>query len=94
MTMQIKGLQIAGLPAIVVRNMLRRVHSVLDQGFVRQRCNVSDRLAKQILQRLVSEGYIEFFSPDRVLVYPVTAGKDERRYRSINYYKLTKKATS
>jgi predicted nucleotidyltransferase/predicted transcriptional regulator len=75
MTMQIKGVQIAGLPAIKVRNMLRGVHSVLDQDYVAGRCNLSGRLAKQVIQELVSDGYLEL----------------NDRTNGVDYYKLTPK---
>jgi predicted transcriptional regulator len=91
MTMQIKGVQIAGLPAITVRNMLRRAHSALDEDFVSERCKLSNRLAKRIIQELVNDGYIEFSERSRVLAYPYTPGKEKPRYRSVDYYKLTEK---
>src|ERR1700694_1718871 len=89
--MQIKGLQIAGLPAITVRNMLRTVQSALDDDFVAERCSLSGRRAKQVIQELVKAGYVEFFERSRVLAYPYTPGKEKPRYRSVDYYKLTEK---
>jgi len=43
MTMQIKGVQMAGLPAKTVRDMLRRlnIYSLMDTLFVAARCKVS-----------------------------------------------------
>jgi predicted nucleotidyltransferase/predicted transcriptional regulator len=91
MTMQIKGVQIAGLPAVNVRNMLRRVYSVLDVDLVAERCKVSTRQAKEVIQELVDGGYIEFSERSRVLANPYRAGREKPRYRSVDYYKLTEK---
>jgi predicted nucleotidyltransferase len=91
MTMQIKGLQIAGLPAIAVRKMLRRVHYLLDVDLVAASCELPTRMAKQVIQELVNDGYIEFAERSRVLAYPYTPGKEKPRYRWVDYYKLTDK---
>jgi len=73
--MQIKGLRIAGLPAVDVRNMLRGVHSFLDSDFVAERCKVSTPRAEEIVRALVDDGYIVFSERDR----------------NVDYYKLTEK---
>jgi predicted transcriptional regulator len=86
--MQIKGLQITGLPAIAVRKMLRRVHFV---DLVAASCELSARMAKQVIQELVNDGYIEFAERSRVLAYPYTPGKEKLRHRWVDYYKLTDK---
>jgi hypothetical protein len=76
--MQIKGLQIAELPAITVRNMLRTVQSTLDDDFVAERCSLSGRRAKQVIQELVKAGYVEFSERSRVLAYPTRLGRRSR----------------
>jgi len=50
-TVQIRGVQIAGLPAIRIRDILRRVHSLLDAPFIADRCNVSARRATKIIEK-------------------------------------------
>ena len=75
MTMQIKGLQIAGLPAIAIRNMFRAVHSLLDVRFIAERCKVSTGKAKEVIKTLANDGYIEF----------------SERSGNVDYYELTEK---
>jgi hypothetical protein len=60
MTVQIKDVQIAGISAVTIRNMLRAVSELLCAEYVAARCKVSLRRAKQIVETLVSEGYLEF----------------------------------
>ncbi len=48
-------------------------------------------MAKQVIQELVNDGYIEFAERSRVLAYPYTPGKEKPRYRWVDYYKLTDK---
>jgi hypothetical protein len=54
MTMQIKGVQMAGLPAKTVRDMLRRlnIYSLMDTLFVAARCKVSTYKAKEVIKTL------------------------------------------
>jgi predicted nucleotidyltransferase/predicted transcriptional regulator len=89
MTMQIKGKQIAGLPAIAIRNMLRSAHSEFGQDYVATTCNLSDRRAKQLVQRLMDDGYVEF--SNRVLANLNPTGGRKRRYGDKNYFQLTTK---
>ena len=91
MTVQIKGVQIAGLPAIKVRDMLRRVHQVLDAPFVAARCKVSKRSAKKIIEMLVSDGYLEFAKRSRELAAAYAPRTEKPRYRFVDRYKVTKK---
>src|SRR5258706_1376233 len=91
MTMQIKGVQIAGIPAIAVRNMLRSVHHMLRVDLVAASCKLSTRRAKQVVQELVNDGYIEFAERSRELAAPYRPGTRKPRYRRVDYYKLTDK---
>lgn len=91
MTVQIKGIQIARISAVTIRDMLRRVNELLCAEYVAARCKVSLRRAKQIVKTLVSEGYLEFDRRHKVLVNPYVAGKEEPQYRHVPYYKLTAK---
>jgi len=91
-TVQIRGVQIAGLPAIRIRDILRRVHSLLDAPFIADRCNVSARRATKIIEKLVAEGYLEFAERSRQeLAAPFSPRNEKRRYRYVDCYKLTKK---
>jgi len=90
-TVQIKGVEIAGLPAIRIRDILRRVHSLLDAPFIANRCKVSSRKAKQIIEELAAEGYLEFERSRQNLAAPYSPRKEKRRYRQVDCYKLTKK---
>jgi predicted nucleotidyltransferase len=90
-TVQIKGVQIAGLPAIKVRDMLGRVHHVLDAPFVAERCRVSKRRAKKIIEMLVSDGYLEFAERSRELAAPYAPRTEKPRYRFVDCYKLRQK---
>ena len=89
MTLQIKGAQIAGMPAVTVRNMLRRAGELLGAEYVAARCKVSARRAKQIIETLVSKGYLEFDKEYRQLVDSYVPGKEKPRYRYVPIYKLT-----
>jgi predicted nucleotidyltransferase len=60
MTMQIKGAQIAGHPAIAVRNMLRRFYSGFSKFHVAERFNVSPHEADEVIKQLLDGGYVEF----------------------------------
>lgn len=91
MTVQIKGEQIAGISAVTIRNMLRGVNELLCAEYVAARCKVPLRRAKQIVETLVSEGYLEFDNQYKELVNPYVPGKEEPRYRHVPYYKLTVK---
>lgn len=91
MTLQIKGVQIAGFPAITIRNMLRGVVNLLDKPFVAARCKVSTQKAKEIIETLVAEGYLEFAERSKRLTAPYTPGKEKPRYRHVDCYKLTDK---
>jgi len=90
-TIQIKGVQIAGLPAIRIRDILRRVGHLLDAPFVAERCKVSTPRAKKIIEKLVAEGYLEFAERSRELAAPYSPRKQKPRYRYVDCYKLTKK---
>ena len=59
MTMQMKGVQIAGMPAINVRNMLRGVDGPFSKYYVAERLHVSQREANEIIKKLVAEGYLK-----------------------------------
>jgi hypothetical protein len=89
MTLQIKGVQIARIPALTIRNMLRGVNELVCAEYVAQRCKVPLRRAKQIVKTLVSEGYLEFDKRYKVLANPYVPGKEKPRYRHVPYYKLT-----
>jgi len=89
MTIQIKGVQIAGLPAITVRNVLRRADFVFDENFVAERCKVSVRKAKEVLAELLSDGYIECSEGSRRLISH-KVGKKGPRHWCVDY-KLTAK---
>jgi predicted nucleotidyltransferase len=93
MTMQIKGVQMAGLPAKTVRDMLRRldIHSLMDALFVAARCKVSTRKAKEVIKTLADGGYVEFDHRGRELLNGYRPGVEEPRYRDVDYYKLTDK---
>src|ERR1700730_11228333 len=60
LTMQIKGAQIAGHPAIAVRNMLRRFYSGFSKFHVVGRFNVSPHEADEVIKQLLDGGYVEF----------------------------------
>jgi hypothetical protein len=70
MTMLIRGVQMAGLPAKTVRDMLRRlnIYSLMDALFVAVRCKVSTRKAKEVIKTLADGGYIEFDHRGRELL--------------------------
>jgi predicted nucleotidyltransferase len=89
MTLQIKGAQIAGMPALTVRNMLRGAGELLGAEYVAARCKVSARRAKQIIETLVSKGYLEFDKEYRQLMDSYVPGKEKPRYRYVPIYKLT-----
>jgi predicted nucleotidyltransferase len=91
MTLQIKGVQIAGIPAVAIRNLLRGVNQVLYASYVADRCNVSARRAKEIIEGLVADGYLEFAERSRELTAPYRLNKDKPRYRYVDLYKLTAK---
>jgi predicted nucleotidyltransferase len=89
MTVQIKGVRIAGISALTIRNMLRGVNELVCAEYVAQRCKVPLRRAKQIVKTLVSEGYLEFDKRYKQLANPYVPGKEKPRYRHVPYYKLT-----
>jgi len=60
MTLQVKGVQIARISALTIRNTLRGANELVCAEYVAQRCKVPLRRAKQIVKTLVSEGYLEF----------------------------------
>jgi hypothetical protein len=91
MTIQIKGVQIARISALTIRNMLRGVNELVCADYVAQRCKVPLQRAKQIVETLVSEGYLEFDKRYKELANPYVTGKEKRRYRHVPYYKLTAK---
>jgi predicted nucleotidyltransferase len=91
MTVQIKGLQIARISAVTIRNMLRGVTERLCAEYVAARCKVPLRRAKQIVETLVSEGYLKFDKRYKELVNSYVPGKEKPRYRHVPYYKLTVK---
>jgi predicted nucleotidyltransferase len=93
MTMQIKGVQMAGLPAKTVRDMLRRlnIYSLMDTLFVAARCKVSTHKAKEVIKTLADGGYIEFDHRGRELLNSYRPGVEKPRYREVDYYKLTDK---
>jgi predicted nucleotidyltransferase len=93
MTMQIGGVQMAGLPAKTVRDMLRRlnIYSLMDALFVASRCKVSTRKAKEVIKTLADGGYIEFDHRGRELLNSYRPGAEKPRYRKVDYYKLTDK---
>src|SRR6266481_3211032 len=51
MTLQVKGVQIAKISALTIRNMLRGVNELVCPEYVAQRCKVPLRRAKQIVRR-------------------------------------------
>lgn len=89
MMVQIKGVQIAGISAVTIRNMLRGLNELLGAESVAARCKVPLRRAKQIVETLVSEGYLEFDKRYKELVNPYVLDKEEPRYRNVPSYKLT-----
>jgi predicted nucleotidyltransferase len=93
MTMQIKGVQMAGLPAKTVRDMLRRlnIYSLMDTLFVAARCKVSTHKAKEVIKTLADGGYVEFDHRGRELLNSYRPGVEKPRYREVDYYKLTDK---
>jgi predicted nucleotidyltransferase len=93
MTMQIKGVQMAGLLAKTVRDMLRRlnIYSLMDTLFVVARCKVSTHKAKEVIKTLADGGYIEFDHRGRELLNSDRPGVKKPRYREVDYYKLTDK---
>jgi hypothetical protein len=91
MTLQIKSVQIAGVPAVAIRNMLRGVSQVLDRSYVVDRCSVSTRRAKEIIEMLVTDGYLEFAGRSRVLAASYRLNAEQPRYCYVNFYKLTAK---
>ena len=94
--MQIKGVQMAGLPAKTVRDMLRRlnIYSLMDALLVAARCKVSTRKAKEVIKTLADDGYIEFDHRGRALLNSYRPGVERPRYREVNYYKLTDKESN
>src|SRR5438128_12557127 len=95
MTMQIKGVQMAGLPAKTVRDMLRRlnIYSLMDTLFVAARCKVSTHKAKEVIKTLADGGYIEFDHRGRELLNSYRRGGEKPRYGEVDDYKLTDKET-
>lgn len=91
MTLQIKSVQIAGVPAVAIRNMLRGVTQLLEASYVVDRCNVSARRAKEIIEALVTDGYIEFAERSRILAAAYRLNTEKPRYRYVDFYKLTGK---
>jgi hypothetical protein len=89
MTVQIKGVQIAGISALTIRDMFRGINELVCAEYVAQRCKVPLRRAKQIVKTLVSEGYLEFDKRYKELANPYAPGKEKPRYRDVPYYKLT-----
>jgi len=61
MTLNIKDTQIAGLPAVQVRNMLRRADYKFTIALVEDQFGVSASKANKILQALSADGYIQQF---------------------------------
>ena len=59
MTVQIKGVQIARISALTIREMLRGVNELVCAEYVARWCKVPLRRAKQIVKTLVSEGYLQ-----------------------------------
>lgn len=90
MTVQIKDVQIARISALTIRNMFRGNELVCAE-YVAQRCKVPLRRAKQIVETLVSEGYLEFDKRYKELANPYVPGKKKPRYRQVPCYKLTAK---
>lgn len=91
MTVQIKGVQIAGISALTIRNMLRGASELVSAEDVAQRCKIPLRRAKQIVETLVSGGYLEFDKRYKELTNPYVPGGEKPRYRRVPYYKLTAK---
>src|SRR6266436_5693515 len=59
MTLNIKDVEIAGLPAVQVRNMLRRADHRFTRTLVEDHFEVSASRANKIIQALSTDGYIE-----------------------------------
>ena len=57
MTLQIKDVEIAGVPAIKVRNALRDVTQV-NKDYLADRCKLSTRRAQQVIDALVKDGFL------------------------------------
>jgi hypothetical protein len=91
MTVQIKGVQIAGISDVTIRNMLRGVNELLCAEYVAERCKVSLRRGKQIVEKLVSEGYLELDKRYKELANPYVSGKEKPRCHHVPYYMLTVK---
>lgn len=91
MTLQMKGVEIAGLPALTIRNMLRRVGERLDPLFMAERCKVPRHRAKEIIKILVAEGYLEFAERSKRPEASYRSEKEKRQCCSVDYYKLTRK---
>src|SRR5258706_9372820 len=93
MTMQIKGVQMAGLPVKTVRDMLRRlnIYSLMDNLFVAARCKVSTHKAKEVIKTLADGGYIEFDHRGRELLNSYRPGGEKPPYLVGDYFKPTDK---
>jgi hypothetical protein len=79
-TTYIKGQLIAGIPAIMIRNALRRArhHEAFTHGFFVEECKVSERKAREIVKVLFKDNFLEI----------VESPRWERAKRS-RWYKLT-----
>jgi hypothetical protein len=78
MTVQIKRVQIARISALTIRNMFRGVGELVCAEYVAQRCKVPLRRAKQIVETLVSEGYLEFDKRYKEMANPYTPARRRR----------------
>ncbi len=76
--MQIKGVQIAGLSGLTVRNMLRRVHRLLDANLVSRQCKVAVPEAKEVIGQLARDGFIAFSEQERGTDYYTVTKKGKK----------------
>jgi predicted nucleotidyltransferase len=66
-TIYIKGQLIAGIPAITIRNALRRArhHDAFTRGFFVEECKVSERKAREIVNVLLKDNFLEIAESPR-----------------------------
>src|SRR5258707_8737011 len=90
MTLNIKDVEIAGLPAVQVRNMLRRADHKFTRTLIENHFGTSAAKANKIVQALCADGYIQFLETKQVSVWP--AYKNGKfRHVPTDYYGLTDK---
>jgi len=91
MTLQAKGVQIARISALTIRNTLRGANELVCAETWPSGAK-STAAGKTIVKTLVSEGYLEFDKRYKELANPYVPGKEKPRYRHVPYYKLRPRA--